>query len=458
MVKNMTSGRPLPLLLAFAFPLFIGNIFQLLYGLTDASLVGHVLGADALAAVGASGSLQFLVIGLYSGLGSGLSIIMAQRFGADDHDGVRHSVAMSVYIVAITTLICSIAFCLGTTWLLKCMHVPKDILILARQYMIITFGFSFTFSLYSLQSYILRALGDSKTSLYFLILSCLINLILDLWFMIGFGWGVRGAATATVISQGLAGILCFILICWKFPILHMHRQDWRWDFPFICEHLRIALPMALQFSIIGIGGVVVQYKLNEFGTAAIASYTASLRLDQIVFLPLISIGIAAGTFVAQNYGAGKIERVRQGIDTALRLEIYSALAMGFIYSGCCNFLVRLFLKDPSEEIITYIRLYLLTASGMFWAVSALQVYRFALQGTGHAIAPMCSGIIEMVIRILAVQILPLYFGYWGICMANPLAWVGGGLQLGINYYIVMHKLRKKAIEANIPSKPEEVKS
>lgn len=443
MIQDMTRGRPFGLLLRFALPLLVGNIFQLCYGIADTAIVGRVLGAEALAAVGATTALQFLPFGLFFGLTSGLTIVTAQRFGAGDHDGVRHSVAMSAYIATALTAICSLVFVFGARWMLQLLHTPQSIFPEAEQYLTLILGGSCSLVFYVMLSSILRALGDSVTPLYFLIFSCLVNIGLDYWFLTSFGWGVRGAAAATVISQALSGGLCLLLIRRKFPILRMRKRDWRWDWPFICEHLRIALPMALQFSIMALGSIVLQFKLNDFGTEAIASYTASLRLDQIVLQPMLSVGVAMGTFTAQNYGAGRYGRIYQGFSAAFRMELYFALAAGFVFLLFGNSFIRIFLEHPSEEIVNDVRLYILTAAGMYWALGVLQVYRHALQGMGHAVAPMLSGIIEMALRMGAALFLSMPFGYWGICLANPLAWLGATLQLGIVYHIVIHRLRKR---------------
>ncbi len=437
MIQSMTSGRPFRLLFRFSVPLLIGNLFSYCYSITDTVISGRVLGENALAAVGSTGGLIFAQIAFMNGLSGGLSIVTAQRFGANDHDGVRHSVAMSVYIITVVALIISVVCTPTSHWLLERLHTPPEIIQDATQYMMVIIGGSCFLIFYSTLANILRALGDSATPLYFLIFSCLVNGALDYWFLSGLSLGVWSTAAATLAAQALSGMLCLLLIIWKFPILRMRRSDWRWDWPFICEHLRVSVPMGMQWSILAVGSIVLQFKTNELGAAAVAAFVVAGRMGGIIGMTFSSLGTAIGTFDAQNYGAGNFERIRQGFQVMKRMVVYFALAMGFVNLFCCQYYALFFLSNPTEEIIAYVKLCMMTHVPLLIPLGLLIEYRGALQGMGHSMHVFFSGVVEMSMRIGAALLLTPIFGFWGLCMVDPLAWIGAFVQLGIAYHAVM---------------------
>ena len=313
MTKDMTTGNPVKLLLWFSIPLLVGNIFQQFYNMADAAIVGRTLGYRALAAVGSTGCIMFLVFGFFFGLTSGLSVITAQRFGAKDYDNMRHSVAIAIVISFIFSSVTTIVCCLCTPFILRMMNTPNEIYQMTYDYMFVMFAGTFTLVGYGLISNIIRALGDSVTSVVFLIVSCLLNIGLDYWFILGLEQGCGGAAWATVISQGVSALLCLIYVIWKFPILKLQRKDWRWDFPFYKNMLRLSLPMALQFTVTAVGVVILQAVLNKFGPTYMAAVTTAAKLESIATMSLYSFGLAIATFAAQNYGANNYIRVRDGV-------------------------------------------------------------------------------------------------------------------------------------------------
>lgn len=335
MIKDLTEGNPLKLIVLFCIPLLIGNIFQQLYNIADLVIVGRTLGVEAFAAVGATAPLFFLIMFVIVGLTNGFAVVTGQRYGAKDYEGVRKSTAVSLILSGIITLICTILFSLFMHPILKWMNIPQNIYQDAYCYIeIIVIGL-ITTTLYNLLSSIIRALGDSKTPLYFLIVASILNIILALIAIKIFNLGVGGSAIAVILSQGFSVILCIYFIKLKFPILHLKKSDWNIikTKEFIKdakEHLRIGIPMGIQFSIIGIGIIIIQSVCNTFGSNVIAAITAALRIEQIATLPMTSFGVALAAYVAQNYGAKKFKRIRQGVLNTSIINIILSIIMAFL--------------------------------------------------------------------------------------------------------------------------------
>ena len=311
MIKDMTQGNPLKLILLFSIPLLIGNAFQQLYNVVDTLIVGRTLGANPLASVGAVGALVFAIIGFCFGMSSGFGVIIGQRFGAKDEAGLRRSVTHSAVLSVIATIILT-AICVPCTrTMLRAMRTPPELLENAVTYLRILFiGLGATF-FYNTLSAIIRALGDSRTPLYFLILSSVVNILLDLLFILHFGMGVAGAAWATVLSQLLSALCCLWFVSRHFPILRLRRSDWQSDNRMYSDLLKQAIPMGFHFSIIALGAVILQVAVNDFGPTAVAGITIANKISLILSNPLPTFGIALGTFVAQNYGAQHFQRIRQ---------------------------------------------------------------------------------------------------------------------------------------------------
>ncbi len=444
MVKDMTTGSPTRLILFFTLPLLVGNIFQQLYNMADTIIVGRTLGYKALAAVGgSSGSIMFLVFGFFFGLTCGLAVITAQRFGAHDEDGVRRSVAASLVMCAVITAAATLLCVLGARPVLELMRTPEDIVDETYNYLIVMFWGGWTIVFYGMLSSIIRALGDSRTPLYFLIISSIVNVVLDFYFILSLKSGVAGAAWATVIAQGLSGVLCLVYMLRKFPILRLRRHDWIFNASFYWDHLRVALPMAFQFSVTAIGVLVLQTALNGFGSVAVAGYTAAARIDQLAIQPLFSFSIAMATFAAQNYGAGNIPRIRDGVFKC------SAMALGFSVFGGVPLILfaspvtAWFIGGHDEQVIHCSQIYLNTNASCYVILAMLLIYRNVQQGMGHSFIPFMAGVVELVLRVVGAFGFAVWFGYTGVCLSNPLAWIGATAILAWDYCRTMKKLRRE---------------
>lgn len=449
MIKDLTEGNPLKLIVLFCIPLLIGNIFQQLYNIADLVIVGRTLGVEAFAAVGATAPLFFLIMFVIVGLTNGFAVVTGQRYGAKDYEGVRKSTAVSLILSGIITLICTILFSLFMHPILKWMNIPQNIYQDAYYYIeIIVIGL-ITTTLYNLLSSIIRALGDSKTPLYFLIVASILNIILALIAIKIFNLGVGGSAIAVILSQGFSVILCIYFIKLKFPILHLKKSDWNIikTKEFIKdakEHLRIGIPMGIQFSIIGIGIIIIQSVCNTFGSNVIAAITAALRIEQIATLPMTSFGVALAAYVAQNYGAKKFKRIRQGVLNTSIINIILSIIMAFLmrYSGCD--IIEAFIGSATKEIIDIAHQYLLISTVFYFFLGQIFIFRNALQGMGETMYPLFSCIAELVMRSFAAVYLAIHFGYIGIFYSGPIAWVSAALILSLGYFLNLKNFILKA--------------
>lgn len=440
--KDMTKGEPFTLILWFSVPLLLGNIFQQLYSMVDTIIVGKVIGTQALAAVGTTGPLNFLVLGFASGLTSGFAVLVAQRFGAGDKEGVRKAVTSATILMAAFTLALTIASLLGAEGMLKMIRTPEDIYMDSYRYISVIFGGMITIMLYNFLACILRALGDSKTPLYFLILSSILNIVLDLFFVVSLRMGVAGAAWATVISQGVSGILCFIYMKMRFPILQLGKEDWKAEKWMYRRHLVIGLPMAFQFSITAVGTVILQGALNLFGSTKIAAFTAACKVEQLVSQPAGTFGVTMANYSGQNLGADRIDRIREGVTKCTILTLSFAALASMILVFCGRFLTSLFLEGSQPEVMDASLAYLRICALFFPFLNMIFVYRNMLQGVGRSLMPLMAGVFELVARSVVAFTLPGVIGYMGICLAGPIAWVAAAVPLGITYVIVIRKMMR----------------
>lgn len=441
MVKDMTVGNPTKLIFSFAVPMLIGNIFQQFYSMVDAIIVGRFVGVQALAAVGATGAMNFLVLGFVMGLTTGFSIIVAQYFGFNDENKLRKSVAMSVYLSIISTIIITVLSLLLSKPLLMFMNTPTDILDDANKYISIIFAGIIVTIFYNLLSSVLRALGDSKTPLYFLVISSIINVILDLVFVISFSMGVAGAAYATIISQAVSCVLCLIYMSKKHPILKLKKNDWDVDYRIIKKLLNLGIPTALQSSVTAVGVMVIQSTINNFGSTIVAAYTAASKVEQLATQPGFTFGLAMATYTGQNLGAGKIERIGIGLKKCIKLSmIFSIIGtiLVFIFGGN---LTQLFVSGEQYEVIAASKKYLDIVSIFFFVLGLLFIYRNALQGLGNAFVPLLSGVLELLMRVGVALTLSSYIGYTGICLASPIAWIAATILLIVAYYKNINNLK-----------------
>ena len=439
MIKDLTKGEPLKLILLFSVPLLIGNIFQQLYNIADLVIVGRLLGVEAFASVGAVAPLFFLIMFIIVGLTNGFAVITGQRFGAGNFAGVRNSVVISTILSIVATIIFTIVCSLLMHSMLHLLNVPPNIYNNAYWYIeIVVIGLIVT-TFYNLFASVIRALGDSKTPLYFLIVASLINIILALIFIEIFNMGVAGSAVAVVVSQGLSVLLCLFYVKKKFPILHFKKQDWliKLDEEFYSsawEHLRVGVPMAIQFSILGLGGIIIQSVCNTFGSDVIAAVTAALRIEQIATLPMISFGVALATFVAQNFGARKFRRIRTGVIHTSLLNIFLSILMAVIMRYWGADIIREFIGSATLNIIDIAHQYLLISTFFYIFLSQIFIYRNALQGMGEVVFPIVASIAELLMRAFAAVYLAIKFGYIGMFYSGPIAWVSACLILSIGYF------------------------
>lgn len=448
MITDMTKGSPLKHILLFSVPLLIGNVFQQLYNIADLVIVGRTLGVESFAAVGAVAPLFFLITFIIVGLTNGFAVVTGQRFGAKDIQGVRNSVVISTILSVIVTFIFSSIFALSMNYILKWMNVPDNIYHNAFWYVeIIIIGLIAT-TLYNMLASIIRALGDSKTPLYFLIVASLINIVLALVFIIIFHMGVPGSAIAVILSQGISVILCTIFIKYKFPILRIHRNEWfiKFDKDFYdsaYEHLKIGVPMAVQFSILGISILIIQSVCNSFGSNVIAAMTAALRIEQIATLPMMSFGVALATYVAQNFGARKFKRIRLGVIKTSTINIVLSIIMAFVMRFWGTNIIGAFIGTATKEIINIAHSYLLISTIFYFFLGQIFIYRNALQGMGETVFPLLSSIAELVMRAFTAVYLAIKFGYIGMFYAGPIAWVSASTVLFFGYlYSIKHIIYK----------------
>lgn len=443
MEKDMTVGNPTKMILDFTVPLFIGNVFQQLYNMADTIIVGKFVGAKALAAVGSTGTIMFLIIGFLTGLTAGFTVPTSQKFGAGDMKAMRKTVGSAVILSAVVSIVMTIVSMLGMRGLLKLMHTPDDIFREAYSYIMVICAGIFAQVLYNLLASILRALGNSKTPLYFLILAAGLNVVLDLVFIIGFHMGAAGAAYATVVAQGVSGLLCLLYIIKKVPILHLTKDDWSLDSTLVKIQLGVGFPMALQYSITAIGSMMMQAALNLLGSLAIAGFTAGSKIEQLVTQAYVALGTTMATYCAQNTGAGKVDRIRKGFRSSTSIGIVYSVAAGAVIMFVGKYLTPLFLSENITEIMNYVDIYLKCVGAFFIPLTIVNVYRNGIQGMGYGILPMMAGVAELIGRGVVAIIAARYHSYFGVCMASPAAWILAGGLLLVMYAHVIRQSEKR---------------
>jgi len=430
---NMTEGRPLALLSVFALPLLIGNLFQQAYNLADSMIVGQLLGANALAAVGATGSISFLFFSLFNGISGGCGIVTAQFFGAKEDAKVCKSIANSAYIILASSLLTgTIAFVMAPT-VLGWMGTPEEILPDAITYMRMTSASVPLIAVYNYASSMQRSLGDSRTPLYFLIISCLLNVGLDLLFVGAFGLGVFGAALATMLSQLLAGAGSLLYAFRRNPYFRLNKESLVFDREITKKSLRLGLPLALQWSLIAVSTTALQSTVNTFGPTAMAAYTATNRLEQLVQQPFGSMSMALSTYTGQNMGAGKIQRIRHGFRDSLLAMIALAGIMTLIMQLCGRSLVGLFVRET--DVIAMGSRALGITSFFYIFLGIIYVSRGVLNGVGDAFFSFINGIVEIVGRV-GLPLLLLHLttaGVWSIWITAGVTWLLAGTSCILRY-------------------------
>jgi len=442
MATSLTTGRPWRVILTFAVPLLIGNVVQQLYQVVDTVVVGRELGVNSLAAVGATGSLLFLLLGFAWGMTSGFAIPTAQAFGAKDAAGVRRSVATGTLLSAAASIVITIGGPLLAEPVLVLMQTPPELLAEATLFTQVSFLGGGATMFFNYLSAMIRAIGDSKTPLVFLTIACGLNVVLVIVLVGPVGWGVAGAALATVVAQAVSVLLCLEFVRRRMPMLHVRREDWRVTRGDIADHLRLGLPMGFQASIIAIGTLVVQVALNVLGAEAIAAYTAASRVDSLATALLASLGLAVSMYVAQNFGGRRPDRIRSGVVQATWMAIVASLVLGIVLIAFGTHLVRLFVGDGADEVVELAHLMLIINGSTYALLGVLFVLRGALQGLGQAMIPTITGVVELFARVAAAVVLGAVLGFAGVAMSNPLAWVGAVVIL-IPAYVRAHRALAK---------------
>ena len=438
--KDMTVGAILPLLFNFTMPLLLGNLLQQTYSLVDAVIVGKFLGINALASVGASTSVVFLILGFCNGCCGGFGILVAQKFGAHDYRMMRRLVAVSLKLAGIMSVAITLATCLLCSFILKWMQTPANIFEDSYYYLLITFiGIPCTFY-YNLLSSILRALGDSKTPFWFLLFSTVLNILLDLLCIVVLKWGVAGAAIATVFSQGVSAVLCYFYMYRKFEILWTTPADRRFRPELARQLIYIGAPMGLQFSITAIGSIMLQSSNNALGTSCVAAFTAAMRIKMFFLCMLESLGIAMATYCGQNYGAGKPLRIWQGVKVASGMMVVYVLFVNLILWTSSEKFALLFVDPAETEIIADTALFLHVSASFFPVLGLLCILRYSIQGAGYTRLAMFSGVSEMIARILVSLVAVPMWGFWAVCFGDPTAWVFADLFLIPAFIYVYRRL------------------
>lgn len=438
MATSLTTGRPWRVILAFSIPLLIGNVVQQLYQVVDTIVVGRELGVNSLAAVGATGSLLFLLLGFAWGMTSGFAIPTAQAFGAKDDAGVRRSVATGTLLAAAASILITIGGPLLAGPVLMLLQTPPELLQEATLFTQVSFLGGGATMFFNYLSAIIRAIGDSKTPLIFLTIACALNVVLVVVLVGPVGWGVAGAALATVVSQAVSVLLCLVFVRRRMPVLHVRREDWKITRDDIADHLRLGLPMGFQASIIAIGTLVVQVALNMLGAEAVAAYTTASRVDSLATALLASLGLAVSMYVAQNFGGRRPDRIRAGVKQAIWMTIIASAVLGAVLIAFGTNLVRLFVGEGSDDVVELAHLMLIINGSTYALLGVLFVLRGALQGLGQAMIPTVTGTVELFMRVGAAVALGAVLGFGGVALSNPLAWVGAVVIL-IPAYVRAHR-------------------
>lgn len=442
--NDMTSGNPVKLIIWFMVPMFLGNVFQQFYNIADSIIAGQFLGVNALAAIGSTGSLMFMVTGWISGITSGFAILAAQWFGARRYDTMRHYVAMSVYLTAGITVVMTAGLLVANKAILRMMNTPDELMYDVSSYMAVIYAGLAVTAAYNALAAVLRALGDSRSPLYFLVISAVINIFLDIVFIVWFHMGVVGCGYATVIAQGISAVLCFLYIRKKFEILHLKREDFHISGESMKKLLNLGIPMGLQFSITAIGTIIVQGAVNIYGAVYIAGFSAGAKIQNLVACIYMAFGATIATYVGQNWGAGRLGRVKKGVwYTQVMILVCSAVLMAVIFFFG-KYTVLLFVAPSEKSVIDAAVLYF---KAVFWCypfLGSIFIYRNALQGMGYGLVPMLGGVFELAARAAVVAVLAGHASFFGVCLSDPAAWLAALIPL-VPYYF--HKIKKAGARA-----------
>ena len=438
--KDMTEGPPLKLILGFFIPMLFGLLFQQLYNMADTIIVGKFLGVKALAAVGSTGSINFMIIGFCLGVCSGFAIPVAQKFGEKNMKALRRFVANSGWLAAIFAVVMTFAVCIFCRDILVLMQTPEDIIEGAYSYIFVIFlGIPATY-LYNLLSCTIRSLGDSTTPLIFLVFSSVVNVLLDLFTILVLDMGVAGAGWATITAQAVSGILCLIYMRRKFTILKMDEEEWKPDRHYMKILCNMGIPMGLQYSITAIGSVILQTSVNSLGSMAVASVTAGSKISMFFCCPFDALGSTMATYGGQNVGARKLDRIDKGLKAGTLIGCIYAVAAFAVLLFMGQWVALMFVDPGETEILKNTQLFLIANSLFFIPLLGVNVVRFMIQGLGYPRLAILAGVCEMAARSFVGFCLVPLFGYLAVCIANPVAWIAADLFLIPAYRYVMKSL------------------
>lgn len=450
-MRDMTKGNVFNIILGFAIPLLLGMLFQQFYSMVDTIIVGKYLGVSALASVGSTGSINFMIIGFCMGVCNGFAIPVAQKFGAGNFKKLRKYVFNSGFLAIVFSVVMTLIVCVFCRQILIAMRTPEDIIQGAYSYIYVIFlGIPATY-LYNLLSGIIRSLGDSKTPLFFLIISSIINIILDLFLIIYMHMGVAGAAWATVIAQAVSGILCLIYMRKKYSVLKFESDELKIDGYCIRRLCYMGVPMGLQYSITAIGSVILQAAVNGLGSIIVAAVTAAGKISMFLCCPFDALGSTMATYTGQNIGAGKLERISEGIKKSMIIgSVYSIVALMIsVFFG--KSLALLFVNENEIEILAKVSENLIIVAAFYIPLCIVNVVRFTIQGIGYSTFAILAGVCEMIARALCGFILVPIFGYVAVCLASPIAWIFADAFLIPAYKYVINKskceMKIKLVEA-----------
>ncbi len=447
MTKDMTEGNPLQHILQFSIPLIFGNLFQQMYNMADTVIVGQTLGLNALTAVGATNSVNFLIIGFTTGTCTGLAIPVAQKFGARDYRGMRQFTANAAYLAIALAILLTLSTTVFCDAILRGMNTPANIFQDSYAYFfVICLGIPFTL-LYNTASGIIRAMGDSKTPFYFLVVSALLNIVLDLAFILIFHMGVAGAAWATILSQGVSGVACLIYMRKKYEILRMDREERR--FSAACQKILLvdSIPMGLQFSITAIGSIMMQSAVNALDAVYVSAFAAATKVKQLVMCPYDAIASACATFGGQNLGAGKYDRISKGLKSGILVGMVYSVLIGIVLITNGSTIAWLFVDRSETEVLTAVQQFLTFSGFFYWLLAILSCTRLTIQGLGYGGVAIFAGFSELAARgLMSVFAIPT-FGYAAVCCTDQTAWVAASIVV----LVIFGKINRKLIHSKAPA-------
>lgn len=444
-MQDLTQGKPIKVILQFTLPLLIGSFFQLAYNFADAMIVGQTLGQLAFASVGATGSIVFLILGFAQGLTTGLSIIISQRFGAGDSEGIERSFVHGLFYSILVSFVLSFLSLVGLRPLLEIMQMPQELIDGSQGFLTAIFGGMVFTVLYNYFSSAIRALGDSKTPLYALIVASIINVLLDFFFILNLKMGVFGAGLATVLAQAFSVLYLVIYSQKKISYFKVHKGIFQLKKEELLVHAKLGFPMAFQASIIAIGAITLQVVLNQLGTDAIAAQSIASKIDQLAMLPMVNLGLAVSTFTAQNYGAKKFHRLLEGLKQTLLVTVAWAIFFAIILIVFNTQFSGLFLANPSKNVLDLAFIYYIINGLCYWILSILFVTRSFIQGLGNGFVPTLAGFAELVMRAGVAILGAQFFGYAGVAAASPAAWIGSVAILIPSLFVFIRGMKKEGL-------------